>query len=274
MPRRQALLALLSLLPLLSLTTTSCKKKELKKWAWVDAKLSGPDLAGLTCTSELRATVLVLDCDNVPAGSTFTIRGKQRAASGKLHEEIDVGDAVGAFKVSDRLAFNTKWNPQVPLVIALPTGTIKTEVPPVYLGVALKAGVGKSLTFGAEPAAKPNAAGPSVLWLGLTNEVFGPAATLRDVDWVAAENPEPVTVNGPICKYRDPRTGAVSSAPLTLLVDEVIVYDRRTARVVDRKQFYAVPACPSEKDKRDKTVVNGPSEDTKKQWVAERRTKK
>ena len=124
------------------------------------------------------------------------------------------------------------------------------------LGAELKYAAGKPLLFGKEPAAAPNPAGTTVLWLGSDDEAFGPATTLREVDWLAVKGDSKV-IDGPICKYQDMQTGKISTAPLKLVTPEVLIYERRTARVVDRRTFQALPSCPSEKRKRDDTVVAG-----------------
>ncbi len=253
---------------------TACKKKpkELKRYGWVDGKLGGPD-SPLTCASDLQGAMLTLDFDSVPAGTTITVRGKEYAPVGKLHLDFDMGDAIGAMPVKDVVSpGSTNLKPGIAMALATPTGSYTTEIPEQkYISVRLRSGVGKPMKLGTEPA--PSSP-PNLVWLGLESEAFGNATTMRNVDWIAKESGEISSVPGPICKYQDPRTGAISSAPLTMLAPEIAIYDRRTGRIVDKKAFYGLASCPSEKSKKDESVASTPSEDSIKRWLKERRTKK
>jgi hypothetical protein len=264
-------LAGLSVLALL-LCASSCRRRALNRWAWIDGKLSGPDLP-FTCTAPLEGASIALDCEALPKDTVITVRGTEHAAAGKLHLDVDVGEALGSVTVKDLLSPGFELDPKIPIVITIPSGTVKTEVPKLkYLTIPLKYAAGKPLAFGKEPPPAPNKAGTTVLWFGLNDEAFGPAATLREVDWLAVQGDVKI-VDGPTCKYQDTQTGKISSAPLKLHAPEIVIYDRRTARVIDRKVFSAGGSCPSEKSKQDDTVHAGASEDTIKRWLKERRTK-
>jgi hypothetical protein len=262
-----------ALVVLLCSSAIGCKKKELKRYAWVDQKLGGAD-SPVTCDAALRGTVVALDFDNVPAASTITVRGTSYTPTGKLHVDIDIGDVLGALKTSDALGAGFELDPRIPIDLDLPNGTFKTEVPKQkYLAIGLKAGVGKPIKFGDDPPHAPGAAGPSLLWLGMEDELLGSAATLRDVDWVAAAG-EMRSSAGPTCKYQDSKTGAISTAPLTVLAPEVVIYDRRTAHVVDKKVIHGAASCPLEKEKGESSVAAEPSDSQIKIWLKERRAKK
>jgi hypothetical protein len=254
---------------------SACKKKkpkELKRYGWVENKLGGPD-SPLTCDAELKGATLTLDFDSVPAGTTITIRGKDYTPVGKLHLDLEMGDAIGVMTVKDVLSpGSTNLKPGIPIALSTPTGSYKTEIPEQkYISVTLRSGLGKPMKLGTEPA--PSSP-PNVMWLGLESEALGNAKLMRDVDWIASESGVITSVPGPMCKYQDPQTGAISSAPLKMLAPEIAIYDRRTGRIVDKKNFYGLASCPSEKSKKDDSVASTPSEDTIKRWLNERRTKK
>jgi hypothetical protein len=248
--------------------------RPLKDWSWTEGKLSGSGIP-FTCTAPLQGTKIALDCDGLPSDSKISVRGGEpQSASGKFHLDIDVGDALGAVSVKDFVTIGFELDPKIPLVIVIPKGTVKTELPKIKSPkVGLKGGAGKPMPFGNEPAAAPNPAGPTVLWMGTEGEAFGPATTLREVEWVAAEAGSKIT-DGPTCKYQDPQTGKISTAPLNVHATEAIIYDRRTARVVDRNLFKPLVSCPVQKLKTQDAVHASVSEDVMKRWVQERRTKR
>lgn len=247
--------------------------RPLKNWSWLDDKLSGKDLP-FTCSAPLRGTKVELDCEGLPNDTKITVGRSEHKASGKWHLAVELGEVLGALSVKDVMSPGFELDPKTPLVIRIPSGTVTTELPKIkYLRMGIEGGVGKPMTFGNEPPATPNPAGPTVVWLGTEGESFGPATTMREVDWVAGIG-DPKYTDGPTCKYQDRQTGKISSAPLVVQATEIVIYDRRSARVIDRNVMKPYVACPVEKPKEQEKVYAAIGQDAIKRWLKERRAKK
>lgn len=115
------------------------------------------------------------------------------------------------------------------------------------------------ILFRGERASDPPLADHSIFFTGTGMEIFGPASTLRQVDWIT------------IIERRPPRSvGTCGETALEAVDERVVIVDRKTSRTVRQKLFPAPTACPKwVSGATDQTM---PNDEDIKRWLCEQRT--
>jgi hypothetical protein len=210
-----------------------------------------------------------------PAGTTVEIGGKTTALPpGDYSELIDIGDIVAALAPADALNPAVKVDPHIdikirtpgydPFTFRAPKRSVDAAVPYV-----MSQAIRHPVLFKHESVSDPPPAVHSVLYTGHKPEIYGPAATLRDVDWIA------VVVETAVRKEKECPTDEIPAsgrhikprvATLEFVDNEVLIVERKTSKIITRKTFHAEEAdCPSHIDTRWQTV--SPGELPMKRWV-------
>ncbi len=92
---------------------------------------------------------------------------------------------------------------------------------------------------------------------------------MHDVDWVAVPEARPPRKGGK-CTIKAP-PGPPTVAELRLIDHEVIIVERKTARVIERRTFAAVTDCPSFVS--GAAAETSPDETEIKRWLRDERAK-
>jgi hypothetical protein len=162
---------------------------------------------------------------------------------------IDMTEKIGGVPVDKDKQREAKLDPEATLTLELPTGEkADIKLPPSDLGLSVEEMLKKvengPVLFGKEPPdEKPM---ENILFLeGFTPEVFGRASVLRDVDAIAkAERLAEVKGTKKCTGYKDNAGKAASDIELQLKETEVVIFERRTGNVVQKKVFPPSDECP------------------------------
>lgn len=217
---------------------------------WKERKLSFSEIPA-------RASFLVSDLaysmsfHKFPAGTHIVVNGKDEAVndSGTLLTSVDLGEKIAQMAPKDATSFRYKLDPGIKITFKFPGDvTLDVNAPKVSVSFGVKRALGKvqdhPVLFGKESEAKP--AQHTILYLGSTVEVFGPATTMLDVDRVAVRDRLPVR-QGKMCHgYKDVGAKGTKkrSLPMQMQDEEIIIYARRTGKEIARKKFSASTRCP------------------------------
>src|SRR5262249_51939133 len=133
---------------------------------------------------------------------------------------------------------------------------------------------------GAQSALSPGRAAPdpplpdhSILFVPTSGgaSVFGPAATMREVDWVAVAEELPPRKAGTCPIPPESGSGPPTYAKFHLVDAEVVIVEPKTARVIERQAFPASRECPT--FAFDGVAESSRDEATMKRWLRDVRVK-
>jgi hypothetical protein len=224
------------------------QKAPAPEWA-ADGKVKLGSVEGTFMVTEKLGLDLALR--PTPKGTKVTSGAKQEVTTMDGMQallEVDVAEALG--KLSPEVAFDYKsqWKSGVKFTVALggyePVDLEAPAISPSYgLKRALEGVKNRGVSFGKEPDAPPRE--HTVVYLaGLEAKVIGPAKTLVEVDWVAAQEDLPGR-RGKTCEgYKDNKGGTTKSLPLEQIDRNIVIYERKTAKEITRKKFDAAADCP------------------------------
>lgn len=162
---------------------------------------------------------------------------------------VDMSEKLGDVPADSDKQREFKLDPGASLKLELPDGdNADIKLPPSDLGLSVDEAFKKiengPVLFGKEPPdAKPM---ENVLYLnGLSPTVFGRASVLKDVDAVAKATLLPDVKGTKKCTgYKNNDGKAAADLELALKETEVVIYDRRTGNVVQKKVFPPDDDCP------------------------------
>jgi hypothetical protein len=204
--------------------------------------------------AKIRSNVFDLDWtisfDKLPKGSRVHVGDKEALAdeSGSATVKIPMAETIGALSPKDAFDHTFKVDPKLTIEISFPNAIkVATSVPPtaVNFGVAkaFETLKDKPVLFGAEPPGNPEKH-TVVMATHVTPEALGPAATMRDVDWVALTDPQPER-RGKMCTGYKDKSGAPTVSLQMEMVDWIVtIYERKTAKAIEKKKFAASETCP------------------------------
>jgi hypothetical protein len=243
---------------------------------WVDGDLHFKELVGATVRFRQDGVYYGVKLRSFPVGTSFTLGELtvQKDEDGR----IDVGEAALAASPLAIKDSDFKINPHVDLEVRVP-GFAPNRIPAPAIDArrdlvdTIAGAVNHPVLLGHEKASDPRPAQHTIVYVGhgrSDSEVFGPAATLREVDWVGVSEPL-LPRPGGSCTFKSDTAGTPpTTAKVRLIDEEVTVVERRTSRVVARKTFAASPECPSYS--RDSTVESSPDAEVITRWLREVRT--
>jgi len=174
-----------------------------------------------------------------PPASTLVIGGVATPAEGRA---VDVSERLAGLAPAEALGWDTWVDPKLEIELRVP-GFAPTRVaaPPRKLAWGFRRGLARAVDhpvlFKGETAGDPPPARHTLVHTGGVVQVIGPAATLREVDWVAVEIPLPQR-EGRACPVAEGGTAA-----LVLDAHVVKVVERKTSRLVAERTFAAEDKC-------------------------------
>ncbi|MFO0675860.1 MAG: hypothetical protein U0169_04960 [Polyangiaceae bacterium] len=219
---------------------------------WADTKLSFReiDATGSLFASDLQCT---LSLEKLPPGTRVRLGTEEGTASptGFVAIKHSLADKLADVSATEALDYRTRMPVGVPAVLTFANGVgASIPLPNVALSYGIKSALtaarNRPVTFGKSDEAAPAATEHSIAWLGTSEEVLGPAKTLRQVDWVATQENAPART-GKMCPgYKiTGKSGTETKDLQQQLQDwEVVVFDRKTTNVVAKKVFEASKDCP------------------------------
>jgi hypothetical protein len=162
---------------------------------------------------------------------------------------LDMTDKIGDVPADKDKQREARLDPGANLTLELPSGEkADIKLPGSDLGLSvdemLKKVENGPVLFGKEPPdEKPM---ENILYLeGMTPEVFGRASVLKDVDAVAKAERLPDSKGTKKCTgYKDNAGKPAADMELQLKETEVVIYERRTGNVVQKKVFPPDDTCP------------------------------
>lgn len=246
------------------------------KWSDFDLKfseLSATAMGFFTVTG----TTYELRFTGFPADTTITLNGKTSAmAATGYSERVDIADRMAEIAPADATSWSYKLDPKIDFTITVPGyRATPLSAPARTVSYAIKDWVAKAIDhpvlFSHETSSDPPPAAHSILYTGVAPESYGPAMTLRDVDWVAVVE-KSSTKKTKVCSVK-PSPGArtpISSVTLEMFDEQVSIVERKTSKVVSKKTFAAKTDCPMYAYAPTQQTV--PDEVEKKRWVRDERT--
>jgi hypothetical protein len=242
---------------------------------WKEHELSFDDMPA-------RATFRVKDFSysmsfrKFPPGTHIVTGGKDESVNdtGSLTVTVDISEKIAGMAPKDATDFRYKLDPGFKITLEFPGGIdLDIDAPAVVLWFDLKRQLEKvkdhPVPFGKETDSGP--AAHTILFIGVSPEVFGAAPTMHDVDWVAVREKLPAR-EGPMCHgYKDVGDkggGKERSLRMKMQDENVAIFARRTGVLVERKEFSASNRCPLFAS--GGSPVSYPSVTEVKAWLRER----
>ena len=161
----------------------------------------------------------------------------------------DMSDKLGDVPADPEKQRDAKLDPGATLALELPNGaTASIKLPPSGLGLSVDEALKKiengPVLFGNEPpGGKPM---ESILYAnGFSSPLFGRATKLRDVYALAKATLLPDVKGTKKCTgYKGKDDKPTSDLELSLKETEVVIYERRTGNVLQKKTFPPDTGCP------------------------------
>jgi hypothetical protein len=290
----------LVLVGLLLVSTTSCKKvlKPLRRLdpetkaaqaqalataptpVWKEHEVTFAELPKARGSFGIQGTGYNVSFASLPAGTKITLNGQTSIADsgGYAVMKVPLDERIAKLSPKDAFDFRFKLDPQAKIDLEFsPTAKLTLDLPSQSVSYALselyKKAADTPVALGED---KPVANHSVLLVSSLTPESLGPAKTVAEIDWVALSTkqaPRP----GKVCTgykkigdkgAKDPSEKAYA---LQMIDEKVTVYEVKTSKAVDSKDFKAKDQCPSMTfgDKATSYVAS----DEVKAWLRELRAK-
>jgi hypothetical protein len=239
------------------------------------AELSSTALAYFTVSG----TSYELRFSGFPAGTTLTLSGKTTPLStASYSQRIDIGDKIALMSPSDALGYTFKLDPKIAFTIETPGyRATPLSAPPRSVSYAVKDSLSKAIDhpvlFSGEAASDPPLPTHSIIYTGMIADTYGPAVTLRDVDWIAVMEKLPAK-KGKVCAIKPlpgARGPAITSTTLDMIDEQISIVERKTSKLVSKKTFTAKTDCPTYAS--GATSQTFPDEAEIKRWVRDERSK-
>jgi hypothetical protein len=182
---------------------------------------------------------------SMPPGTSFVLGDRTVVTDDRV--EVDIAKVL-ADEAPTELAKRSKLDPHLTFELRVPGfAPLRVAAPPENASHDVESALAEALNhpvrFPGEPATAAPGTAHSLLYTS-DAEVFGPAQTLRDVDWVAVDE-DLLPRKGPTCRlHADKDGGPPEKVELHLVDKEVTVVERRTSRVVAHQKFVAPSDCP------------------------------
>jgi hypothetical protein len=181
--------------------------------------------------------------------SALDKKGITESESLAILKILDMTEKLGDVPVDQDKQRDAKLDPGASLTLDLPTGEKgDIKLPASDLGLSIEETFKKiengPVLFGKEPPdEKPM---ENILFVeGMTPEVFGRASVLKDVDAVAkSERLAEVKGTKKCTGYKDNAGKPAADMELQLKETEVVIYERRTGNVLQKKTFPPDDSCP------------------------------
>ncbi|MFO0551175.1 MAG: hypothetical protein U0271_22485 [Polyangiaceae bacterium] len=219
-----------------------------------EVEISGVKADGeISCFGELECT---LRLNKLPEDTKVKIGEVEETASsaGSVSVKFDMGDVIAKAAPTDALRYDKKVDPARNVDITFPDGVkVSEKLPSLSTNYMIESTLKKKLPnatpvlFGKEADA-PNKTHTIFLTDQLgSDDIFGPAKTMSEIDLVAVGESLPERDGNKKCSgYKaNGETGPGRDADLYLVDKEVKLYERRTGKIVDTKKFEAKAGeCP------------------------------
>jgi hypothetical protein len=218
---------------------------------WSARELTFTELSGAEVRFKIDGMSYEVNLKGFPPGTVASVAGRKMTSD---EERIDMSDAIARLVPANAIDSDFKLDPRVDFELRVPGyELVKAAAPARKVSSAVADTLAKAVDhpvlFPRENTLDPPGAAHSILYVGsgygFNAEVFGPAATMRDVDWIAVQEALPARPGG-TCSIK-PESGNGPSTVVTLkLVDcEVLVVERKTSHVLTRRTFPATRECPT-----------------------------
>jgi hypothetical protein len=245
---------------------------------WSDRELRLAELPSAQARFSVDDTSYEMRFKGFPAGTKVAAGGRVTSIAGDYTERVDVGMAISAMSPTSALDDKAPLDPRTDFEVRVPGyAPMKAAAPPcrvsTSLGMMMAKAVDHSVLFPREAATDPPLADHSILFVPTSGRatVFGPAATMREVDWVAVAEALPPRKAGTCPIPPESGSGPPTYAKFHLVDEEVTVVERKTARVIERKTFPASTQCPT--FAYEGVAESSPDEAAMKRWLRDERSK-
>ena len=247
---------------------------------WSDRELRLAELPTAHVRFDVDELSYEMRFQDFPPGTTTVVLGRAISTGGDHTERLDVAEAIARLSPASALDDKAPLDPHAgfelrvpgyePLKAAAPAVRVSREIAQI-----MEKAIDHSVLFPRETATDPPIAMHSILFVPKSSgetTLFGPAATMRDVDWVAVAEALPARKGG-TCTVtpEEGKPGGPRIIKLSLVDEEVVVVERKTARILSRKSFPAVTDCPT--FVTDAIEETSPDPAAIKRWLRDERTK-
>ena len=197
---------------------------------------------------------------------------------GDFTGDYDLAEQYGQLGPKDALNYEFKFDPKAKAHVTFPDGAtfdIPLPADSVKFGIEeelKKVKDGHGVLFGKEPDGAPKE--HSILNVDdIMGEVLGPATKMTEIDWIGIETKHPPRDAKKTCSgYKGTNEATERTLPLVYVDATAEIYERKTGKLVDKKDFTAETECPmmAMGDKAE-AWVNG---EEVKNWYRQRRQQK
>jgi hypothetical protein len=244
---------------------------------WSDRELSLAELPSAHARFDLDETSYEMRFKGFPSGTTVVVAGRTTSIAGDYTERVDVATPLSLLSPAAALDDKAPLDPRTDFELRAPGyAPLKAAAPPCRvsreIAQMMAKAVDHSVLFPRETAADAPLARHTILFVPLSvggASVFGPAATLREIDWVAVAEGLPARKAGTCVMPPESGSGPPTSARLQLVDEEITVLERKTSRVIDKKTFAASTQCPSYA--YEGVAETSPDEAAIKRWLRDER---
>jgi hypothetical protein len=182
-----------------------------------------------------------------PVGTTWEVGGKKGKVDSDIYDmvSVDVRDKLAGVALDQLKSVDV----ELTMKLELPDGRQgEVKLPPVYFDYGLRElfekADGGAITFGAEPD-DPKKTDCLVWPSGGELERYGKCGKVHEIDWIAVSHRLEDEKGRKVCKgYTDNAGNPMPDLTVLLKETEVVIYDRRTGDVVDKKVFPPDDECP------------------------------
>ncbi|MBI4957739.1 MAG: hypothetical protein HY908_37375 [Myxococcales bacterium] len=247
---------------------------------WKDGKLTLKEI-GAKGTVHVPDFEYSVRLEKLPRGTKVKLGEREEDAGdrGDFAAKLDLAARIGELTPKDAFDFRYKLDPQASLRLTFPGGgALDVSLPPHSVSYGASKALealkdGRPVLFGPGDVGASAPAAHSLIWVEHGKaEIFGPAQKLRDVDWVALADKLPGRPGKSCSGYKATgEKGPGRTIQVKLVDEEVSIYERRTAKLVDKKTFGAREDCPMFASGDDASTY--PDREAIKRWLRERREK-
>jgi hypothetical protein len=209
--------------------------------------------------------------EKLPKGTVLAVGDKQDTTQNETigtSLDVDVSEQLGGMSVKDMHDREFKMDPKLTVELRFVGGvTVKIEAPKVgtsyALGKILAEAANHPVLFGDENEETPRDR-RSIVSSQSGLDVYGAARTVKELHWVAVEHTSGERPDGVCSGYN--KSGTL---PRVYVDKEVVIYERKTAKEVARKEFKGSGSCPMMAFNGKATIY--PDSDQIKGWLRQQR---
>jgi hypothetical protein len=246
---------------------------------WSDRTLQITEVAGAEARFDVDDSSYELRFKGFPAGTVLVVDGRTTTMGADTTEHVDIAELLSRLNPTKVLEDGAPVDPRLAFELRVPGfAPFKAAAPPrparFDLVRMMAKAVDHAVLFPREAATDPPLAVHSILFVPASSRratVFGPAATIREIDWIAVAQELPARKAG-TCKFApDAPGGSPIYAKHHLVDEEVTIVERKTSNVIEKKTFTATTDCPT--SEYEGVATSSPDEAEIKRWLRDARSR-